>query len=76
MSKRYSFSASFVTVTDDGLHEYRFDIPADVIGGGKGVTLALDYDAVVVPAEVTQSEDTRKLAVAVDWIRFTQQMEQ
>ncbi|MFN8452595.1 MAG: hypothetical protein U0521_29310, partial [Anaerolineae bacterium] len=65
-----------VTVTDDGLHEYRFDIPADVIGGGKGVTLALDYDAVVVPAEVTQSEDTRKLAVAVDWIRFTQQMEQ
>lgn len=65
-----------VTVAVDSLREYSFIIPADVIGAGKGVTLALDYDAVVVPADVAQSGDTRGLAVAVDWIRFTQQTEQ
>jgi hypothetical protein len=61
------------TVTVDGLHEYSFALPADVTGDGKGVTLTLDYDAVVTPADVGQGGDTRKLAVAVDWIRWTEQ---
>jgi hypothetical protein len=61
-----------VTISVDTLNEYTFSIPASVIGGGKGVTLTLDYDAVAIPAEVDQSADTRKLAVSVDWIRFTQ----
>lgn len=65
-----------VTVSVDALSNYTFDIPPGVISDGKGVTLALDYDAVVVPAEVADSGDTRSLAVAVDWIRFTQQTEQ
>ncbi len=60
-----------VTVTVDSLHTYRFSIPANLVGDGKHLKLTLDYDAVVVPAEVGQSADTRKLAVAVDWIRFT-----
>lgn len=64
-----------VTVAVDALGEYSFSIPASVIGNGKGVTLALDYDAVVVPANVTDSADTRGLAVAVDWIRFMQATE-
>jgi hypothetical protein len=60
-----------VPVTVDSLHNYTFPIPATLVGGGKHLKLTLDYDAVVVPADVGQSADTRKLAVAVDWIRFT-----
>lgn len=60
-----------VTVTTDALQAYRFLIPASVIGDGKRVTLTLDYDGWTVPAAVNAGEDTRKLAVAVDWIRFT-----
>ncbi len=62
-----------VTVTVDTLHDYSFAIPSGVIGDGKHVTLTLDYDAVIVPADVEPSSDTRKLAVAIDWIRFTRQ---
>lgn len=63
------------TVTTDALHEYRFALPAtdSVTGDGKGVTLTLDYDAALAPTDVGQGGDTRKLAVAVDFIRFTEQ---
>lgn len=37
------------------------------------MTVTLDYDAVIVPNEVGQSADPRKLAVAVDWVAFTRQ---
>ena len=60
-----------VTVSVDALHEYRFVIPSPLLGDGKHVTLMLEYDAVVIPAQAEQSGDTRKLAIAVDWIRFT-----
>lgn len=60
-----------VTVTPDALHDYTFQLPADVLGSGQAVRLTLDYDAVVIPANVGQGADTRQLAVAVDWIRFT-----
>ncbi len=54
----------------DALHEYAFVVPAAAVGDGRRVTLTLDYDAVVVPAEVGQSADPRRLALAVDWIRL------
>ncbi len=60
-----------VPIGADSLREYAFTLPAGVLGSGKGVTLTLDYDAAVVPAVVGQGEDSRKLAVAVNWIRFT-----
>jgi hypothetical protein len=63
------------TVTVDGLHEYRFALPADVAGNGKHLTLTLDYDTAITPAEVGEGGDTRKLAVAVDWIRFTESVD-
>jgi hypothetical protein len=53
------------------MREYTFALPADVTADGKGVTLTLDYDATLTPADVGQGDDTRKLAVAVDYIRFT-----
>ncbi|MEO8393200.1 MAG: hypothetical protein ABI700_09425, partial [Chloroflexota bacterium] len=62
-----------VTVSVDSLHEYQFTLPASVLGAGKHAKLTLDYDAVIAPADVGQGADTRKLAVAVDWIRFTGQ---
>ncbi len=60
------------TVTIDTLHEYTYSIPAGLIDG-KQDKITLDYDAVIVPADVELSGDIRKLAVAVDWIRFAQQ---
>jgi hypothetical protein len=60
-----------LTITTDALREYTVSIPAEVIGDGQHITLTLVYDAVVVPAEVGQSADPRRLALAVDWLRFT-----
>ncbi len=62
-----------VTVLPDTLQTFSFSLPADLVGQGKHLTLSLDYDAVIVPKEVGQSEDPRKLAVAVDWVAFTLQ---
>ena len=62
-----------VTVGVDALREYAFAVPAAAVGDGRQVTVTLDYDAVVVPAEVGQSADPRRLALAVDWLRFARQ---
>ena len=59
-----------VSVSVDALHEYNFTIPAAVVGDGKHLKLTIDYDATIAPADVGEGTDTRKLAVAVDWIRF------
>jgi hypothetical protein len=59
------------TITVDSLHNYTFSIPASLVADGNHLKLTLDYDAWIVPVEVGQSADTRRLAVAVDWIRFT-----
>ncbi len=52
------------------LGAFTFDVPAEAVGAGRHVEIVLDYDAVVVPAEVGQSADPRRLAVAVDSARF------
>jgi len=59
-----------VTVKPDSLQTLTFNLPADVVKDGKHITLTLDYDGVVVPKDVGQGGDERKLAVAVDWIDF------
>ncbi len=59
-----------VTVDTDALQEFAFDVPADAIGDGQHVEITLGYDAVIVPAEVGQSADPRKLSIAVDWVRL------
>jgi hypothetical protein len=58
------------TVTTDILQEYSIAIPAELIGDGQHVTITLAYDAVIVPVDVGQSADTRRLAIGVDWLRF------
>jgi hypothetical protein len=60
-----------VEVGTAGLAEYTWTLPAAAIGDGRQMQVGLIYDNVVVPAEVGQSGDTRRLAVAVDWLRFT-----
>ncbi len=62
-------------VTVDALHDYTYTIPASLIGtsASNPVKLTLDYDATVQPSVVQGSGDTRKLAIAVDTITFTQQ---
>ena len=64
-----------VEVGPDALSSHTFDVPAALIGGGAHVTLTFDYDAVIVPAEVGQSADPRRLAVALDSVRFARQGE-
>jgi hypothetical protein len=59
------------TISVDSLQTYTFNIPEAAVGDGQHVTVTLDYDSVIVPNEIGQSADPRKLAIAVDWIRFT-----
>lgn len=61
-----------VTVSAAALADYAWSIPAEVIGDGQHVQITLVYDAVVVPAEVGQSADQRRLAIAVDRLTLTQ----
>lgn len=58
------------TAVPDSLGEFTFRLPAAVVGQGQHLELALTYDAVIVPAEVGQSADPRRLAVAVDRVVF------
>ncbi len=59
-----------VTVPTTGLTTFTFHAPAALIGDGKHLMLTLDYDGWTVPKDVGQGNDPRKLAIAVDWIRF------
>ncbi|MCC6613487.1 MAG: hypothetical protein IT320_08415 [Anaerolineae bacterium] len=59
-----------VAVEPDALQEFTFDVPAEAIGDGQHIEITLAYDGVIVPAEVGQSGDPRKLSVAVDWVRI------
>ncbi len=61
---------SAVSVATDSLQTFTFTLPAEIVGDGKHLNLTLDYDGWVVPNEVNQGGDLRKLALMVDWIRF------
>jgi hypothetical protein len=65
-----SLLGSSVEVQTESLQLFTFDLPAEVVGDGKHVTISLDYDDVVVPDDVGQSADERPLAISVDFIRF------
>ncbi|MBL8131630.1 MAG: hypothetical protein JNL42_07210, partial [Anaerolineae bacterium] len=55
------------------LQTARFDLPAELVGVGAPLHLALGYDDWRVPAEVDGGGDQRRLAVAVDQIRLIPQ---
>lgn len=59
-----------VTVAPGSLQTFTFSLPAVLVGQGQHITLTLAYDAVVVPQEIGQSADPRRLSIAVDWLRF------
>jgi len=59
-----------VEVTAETLHPYTWSIPAGALGDGHHVKLTLAYDATIVPAEIGQGGDQRRLAVAVDLFTF------
>jgi len=61
-----------VTVSTAGLAEYAWQIPAEMLGDGQHVQITLAYDSVVIPVDVGQSADQRRLAVAVDRLTFAQ----
>jgi hypothetical protein len=60
-----------VTVQPDHLQTFTFDLPASVIGDGQHITLTLAYNDRIAPADIHQGEDVRRLALLVDWLRFT-----
>ncbi|MCA0456030.1 MAG: hypothetical protein LCI00_18780 [Chloroflexi bacterium] len=62
-----------VTVVPDSLQTLTFTLPAELVGQGEHLTVTIDYDSVIVPQEIGQSEDPRKLAVAVDSVEFIPQ---
>jgi hypothetical protein len=57
-------------VSTDSLRTYEFALPASLIDTGEHIEITLNYDKVIVPLEVGQSQDPRALAIAVDWIQF------
>lgn len=59
-----------VQVQTDSLQTFTFTLPPDVVGDGEHLTITLAYDGVIVPAEVGQSADPRKLSIAVDTVTF------
>jgi hypothetical protein len=61
----------WVSVGTGALVDYHWRIPASAIGDGQHVQLRLIPDATIVPADVGQSADPRRLAVAIDRMRFT-----
>jgi hypothetical protein len=63
-----------VTVETDTLQQFSLALPADVLGDGQNIKLSLVYDAVIVPEEVGQSADTRRLSIALDWLKFEQEV--
>jgi hypothetical protein len=64
------FAPGSVHVQPDALQVFTFALPAEVVGEGQHLELVLTYDAVTVPAEVGQSADPRRLAVAVERVVF------
>jgi hypothetical protein len=63
------------TVETGSLQTFTFTLPADAVQSGEHLKLTLAYDAVIIPSEVGQSADPRRLAVAVDRLSFTRQAE-
>ena len=59
-----------VIVGTRGLADYSWLVPAEIIDAGRHVAFTLRSDAVVVPSEVGQSSDPRRLAVAIDYFRL------
>lgn len=47
-----------------------YNIPAEVIGDGQHVTVALAYKSADAPADIGVGGDTRTLSIMVDWIQF------
>jgi hypothetical protein len=58
-------------ILPEGLQEVTFEIRAEAIGDGQHVEIVIEYDDVIVPNEVGQSADPRRLSIAVDWVRLT-----
>lgn len=54
----------------DSLQPYTFTLPANVVEDGENLRFTLEYDSWITPAEALGSGDMRKLAIAIDWIRF------
>jgi hypothetical protein len=54
-----------------GLETVRFALPADVVGDGRDVRIALLTDSAQSPQSVGMGDDTRVLGVAVSRIAFT-----
>jgi len=65
-------SVGRATVREGALAEYRFTVPAAQIGDGRHVTFTLVYQGWDVAADLGLSADARRLALAVDWMRFAQ----
>lgn len=58
------------SISTDSLTEITFNVSADAIGDGKHIEVQLIYSTPTVPVEVGQSADERRLAIAVDWMKF------
>ncbi|GAB4552702.1 MAG: hypothetical protein OHK0023_21070 [Anaerolineae bacterium] len=59
-----------VQIAVESLARYTFTIPSRLLQSGGQNEIALVYDKTLVPREIGQSADERRLAIAVDWLEF------
>jgi hypothetical protein len=59
-----------VEIMPDRLQNIIIDLPADIFIDGEVVQVRFAYDGVLNPLEAGVGSDTRRLAIAVDWVRF------
>jgi hypothetical protein len=55
-----------LTIAPDALNAYTVDMPQAALGDGRHVRLTLAYDAALSPSAISESADSRLLALAVE----------
>jgi len=57
-------------ISTAGLSTTHITLPAEWVGDGKQLTITLDYDSAISPADLGMNNDTRPLALMIDLIQF------
>ncbi|MCL4253634.1 MAG: hypothetical protein KJ043_07645, partial [Anaerolineae bacterium] len=57
-------------ISTAGLSATYIGLPAEWVGDGENLTITLDYDSAISPAELGMNDDARPLALMIDRISF------
>ncbi len=63
-------------ISTAGLSATYITLPAEWVGDGKNLTITLDYDSAISPADLGMNDDARPLALMIDRIGFLPSLSQ